>query len=551
MKAQKRTGSVQRESKLRGPKLARYWYYGLILLVIVFFSLIRIRLRNMPLERDEGEYAYAGQLILQGVPPYQLAYNMKLPGTYAAYAVIFAVLGETPSAVHLGLLLVNALTTFLVFLLAKRLAGWLAGLVAGATYALLSSSPSVMGLAGHATHFVVLFAVDGLLLLLKAIEERRLWLFFWSGVSLGLAFLMKQPGMFFVLFGGLYLARKEWARPLDWRGLTARLGTLLFGALLPFAVTCLILSAAGVFKAFWFWTFSYAWQYASSMSTADGLHMFGKTTSLIFSSAPFIWIIALLGIIALCWRRDARAYLGFVTGFLFFSCVAVCPGLYFRSHYFILMLPAVALLVGIAVASARAGLSQLSPSRILSALPVLFFVAAFAGSIVEQRAFFFELDPLAACQILYRGNPFAEALPIAEYLKSHSSQEAQIAVFGSEPEIYFYARRHSATGYIYAYPLVEKQKYAFTMQQEMIGQIEKANPEFVVYVKVPLSWMARTGTTQVEALSAWADSYLDNGYTLVGTVDILSPDHTEYRWGQEANDYQPRGVAIQVFKRKS
>lgn len=37
-----------------------------------------------PLERDEGEYAYAGQLMLQGIPPYQLAYNMKLPGTYAA-----------------------------------------------------------------------------------------------------------------------------------------------------------------------------------------------------------------------------------------------------------------------------------------------------------------------------------------------------------------------------------------------------------------------------------------------------------------------------------
>jgi hypothetical protein len=38
------------------------------------------------LERDEGEYAYAGQLMLQGIPPYQLAYTMKLPGPFAAYA---------------------------------------------------------------------------------------------------------------------------------------------------------------------------------------------------------------------------------------------------------------------------------------------------------------------------------------------------------------------------------------------------------------------------------------------------------------------------------
>jgi hypothetical protein len=53
----------------------------LLLVAIMFFSMIRFRLRDMPLERDEGEYAYAGQLLLEGIPPYQLAYNMKLPGT--------------------------------------------------------------------------------------------------------------------------------------------------------------------------------------------------------------------------------------------------------------------------------------------------------------------------------------------------------------------------------------------------------------------------------------------------------------------------------------
>ena len=64
--------------------------------VILFFALIRFHLRECPLERDEGEYAYAGQLMLQGIPPYQLAYSMKLPGTFAAYAVILAIFGQTP-----------------------------------------------------------------------------------------------------------------------------------------------------------------------------------------------------------------------------------------------------------------------------------------------------------------------------------------------------------------------------------------------------------------------------------------------------------------------
>jgi len=45
-----------------------------------------------------GEYAYAGQLILQGVPPYKEAYNMKLPGTYAAYAVTIPQTAASPAA---------------------------------------------------------------------------------------------------------------------------------------------------------------------------------------------------------------------------------------------------------------------------------------------------------------------------------------------------------------------------------------------------------------------------------------------------------------------
>src|SRR5688572_22922280 len=80
-------------------------YLGLILLLT--FA-VRVRLREMPLERDEGEYAYAGQLMLQGVPPYKLSYNMKLPGTYAAYALITAVFGQSASAIRLGLALINA-----------------------------------------------------------------------------------------------------------------------------------------------------------------------------------------------------------------------------------------------------------------------------------------------------------------------------------------------------------------------------------------------------------------------------------------------------------
>src|SRR5579884_4028354 len=134
---------------------SRFVHHALLVVVLLLTCAARIHLRNIPLERDEGEYAYAGQLMLQGIPPYKLTYNMKLPGTYAAYAAILAVFGQTPAGIHLGLMLVNLSTIVVVFLLALRLFGSLAAIVAATSYAMLSISPSVLGFAGHATHFVV------------------------------------------------------------------------------------------------------------------------------------------------------------------------------------------------------------------------------------------------------------------------------------------------------------------------------------------------------------------------------------------------------------
>ena len=148
-------------------KLVQFAWWALATIVFTLVVAIRIRLLGIPLERDEGEYAYAGQLMLQGIPPYKLAYNMKFPGTYAAYAVIMSIFGQTISGIHLGLLLVNAATVALVFFLGRRLINETAGFVAAASYALLSVSPTVLGFAAHATHFVMLPVLGGILLLLK------------------------------------------------------------------------------------------------------------------------------------------------------------------------------------------------------------------------------------------------------------------------------------------------------------------------------------------------------------------------------------------------
>jgi hypothetical protein len=170
------------------------WLVASLLVILAVVTAIRIRLLDLPLERDEGEYAYAGQLLLQGVPPYQYAYTMKWPGTHVAYALIMALFGQTTAGIHMGLILINLATAALVFLLTRRVCGDAAGVVAAGTYALLSISPPTLGLAAHATHFVMLPSLAGVLLVQNLDDRASLARVFGAGLLLGLAALMKQSG---------------------------------------------------------------------------------------------------------------------------------------------------------------------------------------------------------------------------------------------------------------------------------------------------------------------------------------------------------------------
>ncbi|MBV9574624.1 MAG: glycosyltransferase family 39 protein, partial [Acidobacteriales bacterium] len=425
--------------------------YVILAIIIAGAALVRFRLRAMPLERDEGEYAYIGQLMLHGIAPYRVAYSMKLPGTYVFYALLLTLFGQTPAGVHEGLILVNVLTLCLLAMLAARLFGPTAATVSAASYALLSLSPSVLGFAGHATHFVVLWAVAAALLLSG--KRRSTGILFACGLLLGVAFLMKQPGILFAVFAALFLIR-ETIRSANlqsprwvWAKLAGRLAALGAGVLLPFLLTCLLLWRAGVFSRFWFWTFTYARQYAAIVSLREGARNLWASIPGVVGPGWTLWVLAGVGLTALYWDRRIRERSDFMLPFLVCSFLAVCAGLYFRQHYFILMLPAVALLIGAGISSF---VRSLKPGWI-QVMPVVLFLAAWGFSLLKQEDFLFRVDPVTACRAVYGPNPFPEALEIANYIRSHSPPGSRLAVLGSEPEIPFYADRLSATGYIYTY----------------------------------------------------------------------------------------------------
>jgi 4-amino-4-deoxy-L-arabinose transferase-like glycosyltransferase len=527
-----------------------------LLLIVLLVAAIRLQHLDLPLERDEGEYAYAGQLIRDGQPPYGAIYNMKLPGVYLSYAAIMTFLGETARGIHLGLLLLNAATTILLFLLARELAGPVAALAAAAAFALLSLLQSVVGFWAHSEHFVIAFAVPGLLLLASGIRRGSVPLIMGSGLLLGTAVVMKQHGAFFLIAGAGWLI--AWLLRRDDPGRSFR-SLVAFGlaAALPFAAVCVWMAREGLFDRFWFWTVTYARQYVSHTTAAEALaHLWGYEANgrwydgsvpRIFKDAPLAWLTILAGLVALQVRQTdiRRAEIAILT---VCSIAALTPGLLFRDHYFLLLLPAAAILFGVSIDSLYHLFSRRQDASLAAAAVVTLFVVVVLGStVIARRGYLFSWSDQQTLRATYGRSAFEAAPLLGEHIRRNSAPGERVAVIGSEPEIYFYSDRPAATGYVYTYPLMEAHPFALKMQRQMIAEIERARPRFVVFVNDPFSWLARPGSHH--DILEWAQRYIGNGYRATAIADI--GDTTIIRTGPAAEAHELRSdIWVAVLERE-
>ena len=405
-------------------------------------------------------------------------------------------------------------------------------------------STAVLGLAAHATQFVVLFAVPGTLLLWRAFQTGQRGPIFFSGLLYGLAFVMKQPGVVFGVFGLLVLLWRERREAAAARDSVRRIFWYGLGLALPFGGVCAYLAAAGVFPQFWFWTFSYAQAYATGTPLGEGL---GYLLDYLRDQSAFFagfWLLAGAGLLVALRRGADQQRMIFALLFLFCSFLGTMPGLYFRQHYFVLLLPAFAVVVGLAV-----GFLQSTPGRWMKTVPVILLAAVLAWDVYLQRWAFFRFPPATLNQIIYGANPFVESVVAAKYLREHSAPDARVAVIGSEPQIYFYANRRSATGYLYTYPLMEDQPYALTMQHRMISEIESKKPEYLLIVVNRYSWLAKESSNL--GILAWAKQYAATNYDRVGIVDERLGQPEIQLWGDAAKNYPGQlEQFLDLYKRK-
>jgi hypothetical protein len=199
-------------------------------------------------------------------------------------------------------------------------------------------------------------------------------------------------------------------------------------------------------------------------------------------------------------------------------------------------------------------LKKSSRVRLLKFLPASLFCVVTADLLARNAALWFSSSPPEVGHKLYGNNPFAESTEISRYLAAHTRPDDSIAVLGSEPEIFFLAHRHSASGYIYVYPLTEPQPLAPAMRQEFKTEIETGRPKYIVHVDILTSWCSavvpgQTGKILDEFQNWWAN--LSHDYRLVGVVDMNENKPSEFFWDEQlssrTNTSPPE---ISIYQRK-
>jgi hypothetical protein len=207
-------------------------------------------------------------------------------------------------------------------------------------------------------------------------------------------------------------------------------------------------------------------------------------------------------------------------------------------------------MTGLAVVTLQRVLHPRLSARQAHWIPWLIFLTLLGWNGFAQRDKLFCLTPEQVCARVYPDNPFVAAPLVAQYLREYASTNAQVAIVGSEPEIYFDSRLRSATSFLYTYPLMEAQPYALAMQHEMIREIEAAKPEYLVYAAFKSSWLAHTNSS-LEILY-WKNQYTREFYERVGIIEQRPSGEIVSHWNADARIFDPaNNHHFAIYRRKA
>lgn len=442
-------------------------------LVAVIVPLLSVASRffhlNTPLERDEGAYAYMADVIQRGGLPYLNAFDHKPPLIYYFYWLSCQLFGHTASAPRLLAALFVAAACFVLLLLVYRETKNLpAALFSSFLLGMASSSPAYLGLSANTELFTLPFLLGGLFFL--ATEAPLPQHFFFAGLLFGCGFLVKQPVAVIALFPLLFHGVRRLKMPLQLLRIFALSGV---GAMVPLGAAALFFYLRGGFTSFLEGCFTYNFGYLEKVPLDVSMTMLTAALKQIIAFDAVTWIAGAGGLFVML----TASYRPFIKWYgvvlLIGSVLAVAMGRYFYPHYFIFMLPVLALTAGVGLA----GMLRRGPAAYVRRGAVLLACVAAASGLR-----FAALPEKEIVRLSYHNNTFLQSRSMGDYLRAQAFPGVTAFIIGSEPEILFYAGLPSVSRIYYTYPLVTPTKMMAELRRETVADLLRRPPDFVVFV---------------------------------------------------------------------
>jgi hypothetical protein len=200
--------------------------------------------------------------------------------------------------------------------------------------------------------------------------------------------------------------------------------------------------------------------------------------------------------------------------------IGLSVGFYFRPHYFILVLPAAALLFGIGIRFIFRLFSSASLPIVRYFPPIFIVTIAILGTIAAHWDVLYQFSPARVTMTVYHQHPFPYSILIANIIKEKTSREDRIAIMGNEPQFLFYSQRRSATSFIYTYSIAEDQPLAEQFRLEMMHQVESVSPKLLIYTNIQPEWYKKSKI--LEELDEWFFDYAKSNYTIIARFEYFN-----------------------------
>lgn len=510
----------------------------------IIFLQARIQLLAIPLERDEGSFAYISHWLLRGKDLYTDMLDSKLPGLYTLYAIATTLFGYNATGVHMGLLLANIAAAIFFFLLLRELFNEYTASISTAFLVILVAAPNVNGFAAHATQLLLPFLLAGCWLFWKGIRSGKLWIFFMAGLMIGISFTIKQQTALF----GILLAIIWWPIRTAWDTSTsAKLPLkewilLGIGGLLPLLMTVGYFKLTGRLDEFIFWTYSQPLKLSVSMADPWYVLLWEGIVG-VNTKFEWIWVTALAGFILTFFSGFRNGSKWFAALFTIFCIASIAFGVAYYKHYFVVVMPAVAMCTGIALywISLKTGKAGWYIGLILASALILV-------PLISRSDYYFNPDYAKIHQEAYNQNMFPELEKIGHELSKRIPEGNKLAILGSEPEVLVAANREGCSKHLMVYSMIIDPEHAQVMQDEYYKEITECGAEYVVFDVFSSSWAPGFENLGLHKKNM---QWINSTMVLEGIAEFREGLPGVILWGDDARNYTPQSTyLIYVLKRK-